>query len=160
MRFEDFVLARSPALLRAAYALTSDRGLAEDLVQTALLKTYLHWERVAAADDPYAYTQRILFTSHRRMFRRRRVAEKLGSVVEHDRLGKSDINDDWDGLARALDMLPRGQRAVVVLRYLEDLSIEQTAAILGCSAGTVKSQTARALARLRVSPQLDRKESR
>src|ERR1700712_3288892 len=80
--FREFVVARSPQLLRAAYLLTGDRSGAEDLVQNALLKTYLAWSKVVKADDPLAYTQRILYTTSHRMHRRRRVVEELGELPD------------------------------------------------------------------------------
>jgi RNA polymerase sigma-70 factor (sigma-E family) len=154
--FKEFVLVRRGGLLRSAHALTGDRATAEDLVQNALLKTYTSWERVTRADDPYAYTQRILFTSYSRMRRRRRVAEALGVSADAAVVGPGDGGvADRDQLRRALDELPARYRAVLVLRFYDDFSVEQVAAILGCSTGTVKTQTARALARLRLSPQLD-----
>lgn len=132
--FDDLVATQLGPLLRAAYLLTADRGLAEDLVQTVLTKAYLARSRVARADSPEAYLRVILVNTHRRSFRRRRVAEDLTAV--------------------AVAALPRRQRAVVVLRYLEDRPEAEVAAILGCSAGTVKSQAARALATLRRHPAL------
>jgi RNA polymerase sigma-70 factor (sigma-E family) len=154
--FREFVLARYASLLRSAHALTRDRGIAEDLVQNALLRTYTSWERVRRAEDSHAYAQRILFTSFVRMRRRRRVSEALGMSVDpaHGDVGNASA-DDRDQLRRALDELPTRYRAVLVLRFYDDLSVERVAAILGCSTGTVKTQTARALARLRLSPQLD-----
>jgi RNA polymerase sigma-70 factor (sigma-E family) len=151
--FREFVLARRPSMLRSAHALTGDRAAAEDLVQNALLKTYTAWGRVSQAADPYAYTQRILFTSFSRMHRRRRVVEALGARA--DAAYEDPGVADRDQLRRALDELPARYRAVVVLRFYEDFSVEKVAEILGCSTGTVKTQTARGLARLRLSPQLD-----
>jgi RNA polymerase sigma-70 factor (sigma-E family) len=154
--FREFVLLRRAGLLRSAHALTGDRATAEDLVQNALLKTYTSWGRVSRADDPYAYTQRILFTSFSRMRRRRRVAEDLGASAEPAAAGADDGEiADRDQLRRALDELPARYQAVLVLRFYEDFSVEKVAGILGCSTGTVKTQTSRALARLRLSPQLD-----
>ena len=153
--FESFVDAHAQALLRSALALTGDRGHAEDLVQTALMRTYASWRRVSNADNPFAYAHRILFTSYARMTRRRRVREVLGADAELPAEGHDHAADDRDRVDRALTGLTNGQRAVVVLRFLEDLSVEQTAQLLGCSTGTVKSQTARALARLRISEELN-----
>jgi RNA polymerase sigma-70 factor (sigma-E family) len=158
--FRDFVLKRSARLLRAAYALTGDRGYAEDLVQNALLRTYAAWDRVADADDPLAYAQRILFTSFKRMHRRRRVTEALGVPMEQVPSYSGNRSEDRDQMMKALHTLPKRQRAVVVLRYYEDLSVERVAELLGCSAGTVKSQTAKALSKLRISPLLDAPEVR
>jgi RNA polymerase sigma-70 factor (sigma-E family) len=155
--FRAFVLERYPSLLRSAQALTGDRGIAEDLVQNALIRTYASWSRVSRADDPYAYTHRILFTSFSRMRRRRRVEETLSASVDplpEPRVGEVAA-DDRDQLRRALHALPPRYRAVLVLRFYEDLSVEEVAAVLGCPTGTVKTQTARALERLRVSSHLD-----
>jgi RNA polymerase sigma-70 factor (sigma-E family) len=155
--FRAFVLARYASLLRSARALTGDRGIAEDLVQNALVRTYASWSRVQRADDPYAYTHRILFTSFSRMRRRRRVAETLSASVDPapEIAASETATDDRDQLQRALHELPPRYRAVLVLRFYEDRSVEEVAAVLGCSANTVKTQTARALGRLRLSPQLD-----
>jgi RNA polymerase sigma-70 factor (sigma-E family) len=157
--FREFVLARSAALLGSALLLTGDRGKAEDLVQQTLLRVYVSWDRVTAAEDPHAYAQRILFTSFSRMGRRKRVKESLGRPP--DRLQThTDDAEERDRLRRAVLLLPPKQRAVIVLRFYEDFSIERVAELLGISAGTVKSQTAKALAHLRVSPQLDLQEGR
>lgn len=155
--FREFVLARYPSLLRSAQALTGDPGTAEDLVQNALIRTYASWARVKGADDPYAYSHKILFTTFSRMRRRHRVAETLRASVDPSPqpAGMAASAEDRDQLYRALQELPPRYRAVLVLRFYEDRSVEEVAVILGCSANTVKTQTARALERLRVSPQLD-----
>jgi RNA polymerase sigma-70 factor (sigma-E family) len=159
--FRDFVLKNSATLFRSAYVLTRDRGHAEDLVQNALLRVYLSWNRVDRANDPYAYTQRILFTSLSRMRRRHRVRETLGITSDTATgLRNHEAADDRDQLIRALDQLPDRQRLVLVLRFYEDMSVEQVAKLLGCSVGTVKSRTARALSRLRLSPQFEAYEGR
>jgi RNA polymerase sigma-70 factor (sigma-E family) len=157
--FREFVLARSAALTRTAYLLTGDRGLAEDLLQSVLAKTAMRWPAVARAGDPEAYIRRALYNEFvsgwRR--RRRRIAEALtGSLPD-----RPHASDEYDRtlqrmtLERALGQLTPSQRAVVVLRFYEDRSEAQTADLLGCSAGTVKSQTHRALARLReLAPEL------
>jgi RNA polymerase sigma-70 factor (sigma-E family) len=149
--FEEFVAARSPRLLRTAYLLTRDHGLAEDLLQTALTKAYLAWSRVDG--DPEPYVRRILVTTYASWWRRKwngeHPTETLPDTGRHDeRAGES--GDLWDALGR----LPRRQRAVVVLRYFEDLTEAQTADLLGISTGTVKSQTSKALAKLRIDPSL------
>jgi RNA polymerase sigma-70 factor (sigma-E family) len=150
--FERFVEGRSTALLRTAYLLTGDRGHAEDLVQTALLRTARHWSRARAA--PEAYAHRVLVNlSHdriRRIFRRPRE-----SPMPPDVHGLRAVDGGYERVAErgvvvgALNRLPTRQRQVIVLRFFEDLSVEQTAELLGFSTGTVKSYTARALARLR-----------
>ncbi len=150
--FAAFVRARSAALLRTAYALTGDRGHAEDLLQTALIKTYLAWGRIAEPQAVEAYVRRTLVTTSTSWWRRRwhgeRATENLPEVTAPD---TSVQTDDRELLWLALASLPARQRAVAVLRFYEDLSEAETARLLGCSVGTVKSQSARALARLRVA---------
>lgn len=149
--FDGFVAARSTALLRTAYLLTRDHALAEDLLQTALSKAWFAWGRIDG--DPEAYVRRILATTYATWWRRKwrgehpteELPEQSGRVLDAD--GAFDL---WDALGR----LPRRQRAVVVLRYFEDLTEAQTADALGCSVGTVKSQHSKALAKLRIDPAL------
>jgi RNA polymerase sigma-70 factor (sigma-E family) len=154
--FREFMTARWPALLRTAYLLTGDRHLAEDLAQTALEKAAVAWGRVRRADDVDAYVRRILVNTHLSRFRRRRVVEVLEretpEVPSTDSSHRIALRDE---LLRALATLPKRQCAVVVLRYWEDLSEAQTAAVMGCSVGTVRSQAYKALAKLRVSPLLN-----
>lgn len=149
--FEEFVAARSSALLRTAYLLTRDHTLAEDLLQTALTKAYLAWSRVEGNPEPYV--RRILVNTYASWWRRRwngeQPTEALPDHGHHDdRVGES--GDLWDALGR----LPRRMRAVVVLRYFEDLTEAETASLLGVSVGTVKSQASKALAKLRIDPSL------
>jgi RNA polymerase sigma-70 factor (sigma-E family) len=154
--FREYMAARWPTLLRTAYLLTGDRHLAEDLTQTALEKTAVAWSRVQRADDMDAYVRRILLNTHLSLFRRKRVAEYVSretpEVPATDSTQQIALRDE---LLKALATLPKRQCAVIVLRYWEDLSESQTAAILGCSVGTVRSQAHKALAKLRVSPLLD-----
>jgi RNA polymerase sigma-70 factor (sigma-E family) len=145
--FDEFVRSSSDRLVRTAYLLCGDRGHAEDLVQTALLRTARRW--TAARQDPGAYARRVLVNLAKDRWRdlRRRPGEK---ALEIDvAIPVTDGVADRDQLLRAARTLPAGQRAVLVLRYFDDLSVAETAAALGCSEGTVKSQTARALDRLR-----------
>ncbi|SHN43414.1 SigE family RNA polymerase sigma factor [Cryptosporangium aurantiacum] len=147
--FRDYVQTRLSALQRLAYLLCHDRHRADDLVQDALFKLYLKWDRARAASDLNAYARTTLvrtFLSERRTNWARR-------VVLVDQLPEEAFADP-DGAAvvavrRALAGLPPRQRAVIALRYYSDLSVEETAQTLGCSDGTVKSQTARGLAALR-----------
>lgn len=154
--FEAFVAARSAMLLRSAYLLTGDAALAEDLLQTAWSKVWPKWERLARSGNPEAYVRRVLYTTYVTWWRRKWVAEHPTAELP-DTVG---VPDDHAAVAArrelllALTALPRGQRAVVVLRYFEELSEIETASTLGCSVGTVKSQTARAIANLRTSPLL------
>ena len=145
--FAEFVTRWSPALLRVAFLLTSDRGEAEDLLQTALLKTSRHWDRLADREAAYPYVRRVLVTTHTSWRRRRRVHEVL---IDHVPEVVSQPNAIEAGRAlQALETLPPKMRAVVVLRCYEGLSEAETAQALGCSVGSVKSQASRGLARLR-----------
>lgn len=156
--FEELMAAQAPSLLRAAYLLTGDRGLAEDLVQTTLTKAFLARSRIVSADSPPAYLRRILVNAHSRSLRGRRVREQLTADVPERAAEWVEPAVDAD-LVRAVAALPKRQRAVVVLRYLEDRSEADVAAILGCSVGTVKSQASRALATLRRHPALSAPEA-
>jgi RNA polymerase sigma-70 factor (sigma-E family) len=147
--FHAYVSARRGALLRSAYLLTGDHHAAEDLVQTALFKTAMRWRRVAAGGDPEPYVRRVLYNEHVSAWRRRRHLTEV-AVSPPDRAGAGAGSDDRVVLQEALARLTPKQRAVLVLRYFEDLTEVQTAAVLGCSPGTVKSQTRHALERLRV----------
>lgn len=155
-RFVALVHARTPALLRSAYLLTGDRQLAEDLVQTALAKTAMHWRRVDQ-DRAEAYTRKVMYHEQVSQWRRRRVAESFPATMPESTAGSSESEgiDLRVSVGHALSRLGPRQRAVLVLRYYEDLPITEVAKLLGCSVGTVKSQTHRALAILREdAPQL------
>jgi RNA polymerase sigma-70 factor (sigma-E family) len=152
--FTAFAVSRWPGLVRLAFGLTGDRWMAEDVAQTALARAYVAWRRVRGADDPDAYLHRILVNASNRRFRRHRVAEQPGDPPESAVEGPADLVGERAGLLAALRQLPPRQRAVIVLRYWEDLTDAQIAAILGCSPGTVRSQLSRALAKLRESPVL------
>jgi RNA polymerase sigma-70 factor (sigma-E family) len=151
-RFTEFVVARWGALVRTAYLLTGDFHEAEDLVQTTLAKIYPHWRRIGGADASQ-YVRRALVNNNRSRVRRRRVVQQLTSFLP-DTPAPVRGHQDRDVLVAALAALPERQRAVVVLRYWEDLSVEEVAHELGCSVGTVKSQASRALAKLRTDPNL------
>ena len=148
--FTAFVHARSAALLRLAVLLTGDRHDGEDLLQIALAKAYRSWWRLRRPELAEAYVRRILVTSVT-SWRRRGAARERAADLVPDRLvaGPDAEVADRIVLAQALRLLSPGQRAVLVLRIFEDLSERQTADLLGCSVGTVKSQTARGLAALR-----------
>ena len=154
--FADFVRQWSPALLRVAFLLTGDRGLAEDLLQTALLKTSRRWSRISDQQAAYPYVRRVLVTTYAGWRRRRRVGEVLTDQL-HEHAGAGGEAVLPGRAVAALDALPPRMRAVIVLRYYEDLSEADTAAALGCSTGSVKSQASRGLARLRIelSPATD-----
>jgi RNA polymerase sigma-70 factor (sigma-E family) len=152
--FDAFVLARSRKLTRTAYLLTQDHALAEDLVQTALAKAWFSWSRIEGG-DPEPYVRRIMVNTYATWWRRRWNGEQpTENLPEPSAPDRTDATPDRTDLWRALQRLPRRQRAVVVLRYYEDLSEAETARILGCSTGTVKSQTAKAFAKLRLDPAL------
>jgi RNA polymerase sigma-70 factor (sigma-E family) len=148
--FPEFMLARGAALARTAYLLTGDVVAAEELVQSALVKTATHWRRVTSAGNPEAYVRRIM-VNERIGWWRRFGRREVPVAAPPDDLGgdQSEAAARRIDLAAALAQLPTRQRAVVVLRYYEDMSEAATAAILGCSVGTVKSQASAALAKLR-----------
>jgi RNA polymerase sigma-70 factor (sigma-E family) len=149
--FRAYVAARSPALLRTAYLLTGSRADAEDLLQTTLAKTYLAWDRVLQRDALDGYVRRVMVNTQTSWWRRRKVAEYATDDLPERGSGR-DATEDLalhDALWSALATLPKRQRAMVVLRYYEDLSEAETAQVLGVSVGTVKSTTSRALAKLR-----------
>ena len=152
--FSAFAVSRWPGLVRLAFGLTGDRWAAEDLAQATLARAYVAWRRVSRADDPDAYLRRILVNTSNRRFRRHRVAEQPGDPPETAVEGPADLVGERAALLAALRQLPPRQRAVVVLRYWEDLPDAQIAAALGCSPGTVRSQLSRALAKLRENPVL------
>ena len=148
--FEAFVAARGPRLLRVAWLLTGDAHLAEDLLQSTLAKVWPKWSRISGG-HPEAYVRKTLVHQHASWWRRRWRGELPHGDVP-DVMGSVDAYASVDleqSLAAAVRSLPVRQRAVVVLRYFEDLSVEDTAATLGCSPGTVKSQSSRALRTLR-----------
>ena len=152
--FGAFAVSRWPGLVRLAFGLTGDRWAAEDLAQATLARAYVAWRRVSRADDPDAYLRRILVNTSNRRFRRHRVAEQPGDPPETAVEGPADLVGERAALLAALRQLPPRQRAVVVLRYWEDLTDAQIAVTLGCSPGTVRSQLSRALAKLRENPVL------
>ena len=150
--FRRFPAARWPGLVRTAYLLTGDLGHAEDLAQTALIKAYRSWHRVRGVEDVDAYVRKILINANRSRFRAKRPQEySVAAVPEHAAWPQDDGHgvEERDVLFAALAALPPKQRAIVVLRYWEDLGEGEVAALLGCSVGTVKSQASRALAKLR-----------
>ncbi|MEV0567252.1 SigE family RNA polymerase sigma factor [Dactylosporangium sp. NPDC050588] len=157
--FREFVRARLPRLSRAAYLLAGGHAQAEDLIQAALIKTATHWSKVSRAGDPEAYVRKILYHEHVRSWRRRRFLEHTtasvpeNAAVSGDETGRAELRVV---LEQALAKLTKRQRAVVVLRYFEDLSEVETAQVMRTSVGTVKSQTSHALGRLRVlAPELE-----
>jgi RNA polymerase sigma-70 factor (sigma-E family) len=147
--FDAFVRARMPALLRFAHALTGDPHTAADLVQDALERTGARWSRIERQGDPEGYVRRAIINGRTSRWRKLR-RESLVDVVP-DRTTVGDPPGRDEQLWRLLATLPQRQRAVIVLRYYEDLSEAQIAATLGCAPGTVKSQASKALAKLRAA---------
>ncbi|OFE17290.1 RNA polymerase subunit sigma-70 [Humibacillus sp. DSM 29435] len=164
--FDTFVASRSTALLRIAFLLTHDRGLAEDLVQTALAKAWFAWGRIEG--NPETYVRRILVNTYSSWWRRKWNGEQATDQLPESPPGRPSAAaarhaaagqiDDRTDLWQALAHLPKRQRAVVVLRFYEDLSEIETAEVMQCSVGTVKSQASRALAKLRLDPALHHDE--
>ncbi|HST65993.1 MAG TPA: SigE family RNA polymerase sigma factor [Mycobacteriales bacterium] len=148
--FRAYVAARGAALLRTAVLITGDRGLAEDLVQTALVRTYGSWGRIQRREAVDAYVRRVMVNTYVNWWRRRWRGElPTESLPERPAPDALSRVDDGLSLHDALARLPRRMRAVVVLRYYDDLPDREIAAILGCSTGTVRSQASRALDKLR-----------
>lgn len=150
--FDGFVAARSAALLRTAFLLTGDWALAEDLLQSALAKSWFAWKRIEG--PPEAYVRKVLVTTYATWWRRRWRSEYPTAALPEAGAPADSTVEDRDLLWRALGTLTKRQRTVVVLRYYEDLSEEEVAAALGISRGTVKSTASRALAALRSHPDL------
>lgn len=149
-RLAEFVASRTPALMRVAYLLTGDRHAAEDLVQSALARTIPKWRTLRHA-DPEGYLRAVMYREQvswwRRLRRRRETAlTSADEAVQADLSGNTDVRL---AMRAALRRLPPAQRTVLVLRYYEDLTETQVAEQLGCSIGTVRSRTHRAVARLR-----------
>ena len=147
--FSEYMQARQPALLRTAYLLTGDRHTAEDLVQTALAKLYLSWDKVQRQDSLDGYVRRILVNEHNSLWRRAWKKRETTTSELPDQPAEPQAPSHDAELWALVQTLPRKQRAAVVLRYYEQLSEAETAAVLVVSVGTVKSQTSRALAALR-----------
>lgn len=150
--FAEVFASAWPRLFRTAYAVAGDAGVAEDAVQAAFARAYASWDRVRRADSPEAYLRRIVVNQalgirQRAWFRRERPADTV-ETSEHVTSAEAAVVDR-DRVWGAVQALPPRQRAVVVLRYYEDLSEAEIAETLGCSRGTVKSQASAALANLR-----------
>jgi RNA polymerase sigma-70 factor (sigma-E family) len=153
--FRDFVAGRWRPLLRTAYLLTGDAGRAEDLLQTALSRLWLVWPRVRE-DAPEAYVRKILANTSASWWRRRWHGE-LPTATLPDQVGGEDpaiATSAREEMRAALSVLTPRQRAVIVLRYAEDMSEQQVAHLLGVNVGTVKTLTSRGLARLRTASPL------
>jgi RNA polymerase sigma-70 factor (sigma-E family) len=149
--FRDYVTARGRALLRTAYLLTGNLADAEDLLQAALAKTYLAWDRIEDRGALDGYVRRAMVNTHISWWRRRRVQEfptdELPDRAVADHAGDSDRQE---ALREAIDRLPQRMRIAVMLRYYEDMTEAEVAERLGVSLGTVKSTVSRAVAKLRI----------
>jgi RNA polymerase sigma-70 factor (sigma-E family) len=154
--FEEFVSARGQRLLKVAWLLTGDAHLAEDLLQTVLAKVWPKWRSIAGG-NPEAYVRKALVNTHLSWWQRRWRGEvphahrDLTALAGHRAAGVDPFAsvDLEQSLSDVIRLLPPRQRAVVILRYFEDLSVEETAQVLGCRPGTVRSQASKALAMLR-----------
>jgi RNA polymerase sigma-70 factor (sigma-E family) len=156
--FREFVRAHIGRLSRAAYLLTGSHAQAEDLLQAALIKVAVRWTEIVARGHPEAYVRKVLYHEHVTMWRRRRWLEHLSAepAARHATADHTDASVRRIVLRQALARLTGRQRAVIVLRFFEDLSEADTANVLGVSVGTVKSQTSHALKRLReLAPELN-----
>ncbi|TDC29366.1 SigE family RNA polymerase sigma factor [Micromonospora sp. 15K316] len=151
MTFEEYVSSRGPALMRLARLLAGDEHRAEDLTQEVLTRAYVHWRRIVRSDRPDVYVRRMLVNAHNSWWRRRSNRE-LAIPTLVDRPHSGDLGGeaaDRDEMWRLIAGLPDRQRAVLVLRYYEDLDDATIAEILGCSQVTVRTHAMRALATLR-----------
>jgi RNA polymerase sigma-70 factor (sigma-E family) len=153
--FRDYVTTRGRALLRTAYLLTGNLADAEDLLQAALAKTYLAWDRIEDRGALDGYVRRAMVNTHISWWRRRRVQEfptdELPDRAIADHAGDSDLQET---MRRAIDRLPLRMRTALVLRYYEDMTEAEVAERLGVSLGTVKSTVSRAVAKLRIDAEL------
>jgi RNA polymerase sigma-70 factor (sigma-E family) len=151
--FREFAAARIPALTRTAYLLCGDWHLAEDVVSTAIVKLYRSWRRVGRMDHPEAYARQVIVRTWldetRRPWRRERPTANVPDRPSSDGEVTSDAIARRAYLRRLLTEMPARQRAVLVLRFYDDMSVERTAEILGCSPGAVKALTSRALGTIR-----------
>jgi RNA polymerase sigma-70 factor (sigma-E family) len=153
--FREYVATRSPALLRTAYLLTGNKADAEDLVQAALAKTYLAWDRIEDRGALDGYVRRAIVNTHISWWRRRRVEEYPTDEIPDQIVADHTITSDLqETMRRAIDRLPDRMRTAVVLRYYEDMTEAEVAEILGVSLGTVKSTVSRAVAKLRCDADL------
>ena len=144
--FAAYARARIPNLLRFGVALTGSRTEADDLVQEALARVAVRWSRITRSGDPESYIRRTMVNLHISWWRSRRREILHADPPERPVVDETGSGEIWE----ALRSLPPRQRAVLVLRYFQDLTEAEAAVVLGCSVGTVKSQSAKALAKLRV----------
>jgi RNA polymerase sigma-70 factor (sigma-E family) len=153
--FREFVRSRGRALLKSAYLLTGNQADAEDLVQSALAKTYQAWDRIEDRNALDGYVRRAIVNTHISWWRRRRVDEYPTDEIPDRPVADSSGNSELhDTLQRAISRLPQRMRTAVVLRYFEDMTEAEVADVLGVSQGTVKSTVSRAVAKLRTDTDL------
>lgn len=153
--FDDYVADRSRSLLRTAYTLTGNRADAEDLVQAALAKTYLAWDKIADRGAVDGYVRKAMVNTHISWWRRRRLEEYPTDVMPDEAVADhSAASDQRHAIRCAVDRLPQRMRTAVLLRYFEDMTEAEIASVLGVSLGTVKSTVSRAVARLRIDAEL------
>ena len=150
-RLSDYVRGQWPALVRYATLVSGDAAQGEELAQAALVRVAARWPFVRDKDNPDLYVKRAIVNAQRNVWRRLRSRETPVSEVPEVAVDIDAIAavDDHELIRRALAQLPRRQRAVLVMRYLDDWSEQQTAAALGCSVGTVKSQASKGLVKMR-----------
>jgi RNA polymerase sigma-70 factor (sigma-E family) len=156
VNFDDYVLARGDALLRFAYLLCADAQRAEDFVQEALVRCHRRWRRIEHDAGLDAYVRKTILRQYL-SWRRRKAADDVPTDRFDERGGREDMVEtigERDVMRRLLARLPRRQRAVLVLRYYEDLADQQIAELLGCSPATVRVHASRGLAQLRRQPEL------
>ncbi|WP_327049482.1 SigE family RNA polymerase sigma factor [Microbispora sp. NBC_01189] len=146
--FHTYVQSRGAALLRVANQLTGNPSDAEDLLQTALARTYLAWDRIRDRSSLDGYVRRAMVNINISWWRRRRLEEYPSEAIP-DVPAQQDARHRYDELEQALDRLPTRQRAAIVLRYYEDMTEPEIARTLGISVGTVKSTVSRGMAKLR-----------
>lgn len=148
--FRAFVDASGRSLIRCAYLLTRDHHLAEDLTQAALTKVALRWWRLGSPDNAVAYARRAVYREYLSWWKVGRNREiPIDTTPERGGPSFDDASIDRMALSEAITKLSPKQRAVILLRFYDDRSVDETAEVLGCSAGTVKSQTHAAIAKLR-----------
>jgi RNA polymerase sigma-70 factor (sigma-E family) len=155
--FREYVRARRQALLRTAYLLTGNLADAEDLVQSALAKTYLAWHRIEDRGAVDSYVRRAMVNTQISWWRRRRLDEfPTDEIPDQATVDYPVSSDVQESLRQAIDRLPQRMRAAVMLRYYEDMTEAEVAEVLGVSVGTVKSTVSRAVAKLRIDIELQR----
>lgn len=155
LEFNEFVISRGRSLLHSAYLLTGNLADAEDLVQSALAKTYQAWDRIEDRKALDGYVRRAMVNTHISWWRRRKVDEYPTDNLPDQPVDDATVTSEThDALRRAIDRLPQRMRAAVVLRFYEDMTEAEVADVLGVSQGTIKSTVSRAVAKLRTDTEL------